>query len=235
MDYKIIKIKKKNNKYRTIYVPDLFLKKRLKKTNRRYLNKLVRQYDSKVAHGFIKKRSPITNALEHCGYKYTTCMDIENFFDSIELKHFENYVNKFINLHLSATLIDGHPRQGLPTSPNLANLATFSMDKAIVKQLQKISSEIKYTRYADDLALSYNDLSLRDRIVNKIIEIVEEFGFNINQSKTRTMVGRRIITGIGVDDKIHPTRRIKRKLRAAKHKNNQPQIRGLEEFIKLKH
>ena len=49
------------------------------------------------------------------------------------------------------------PRQGLPTSPAIANIAASDMDRLIVTFMQHNGASIMYTRYADDLTLSTND------------------------------------------------------------------------------
>lgn len=124
-----------------------------------------------------------------------------------------------------------------------------------------------YTRYADDLAFSFNFPDVVEMLMREVPRIVEKHGFRINPSKTHLQcakAGRRIITGVAVDSGVHPTREIKRRIRAAAHQsetgrltqrtermllsralsNKQSgaslramlvgQLRGLEEWAKLK-
>lgn len=62
--------------------------------------------------------------------------------------------------------------------------------------------------------------------------------FNLNHAKTRMQratSGRRIITGVAVDDKhVYPTRKHKRLLRAAKHSGNEASESGYREWLALK-
>ena len=94
-----------------------------------------------------------------------------------------------------------------------------------------------YTRYADDLTFSFNDQRLVAILKEAVPRIVAECGFVLNEKKTRLQCadyGRRMVTGIAVDDQVHPRRETKRRLRAAKHQGSAPQVCGLEEYCKLK-
>ncbi|MBO1996760.1 hypothetical protein J4714_12815 [Staphylococcus epidermidis] len=88
-------------------------------------------------------------------------MDLENFFDSIKPSMVSKYINEDV---IEKCFIDGAPRQGLPTSPAISCLAFISCDNKIIESIGKISDDIKYTRYADDLCLSFNDLSIKNSI-----------------------------------------------------------------------
>lgn len=232
---KIVKIpKKKRGEFRTIYIPNHEEKLTLKAMVGNIDQKVQKIAQPNIIHGFSKAKSPVTNAKSHCGFLYSTCFDLKDFFDTVKAEHLNGKLSKE---ELDVVLVDGSPRQGLPTSPAVANLAAVEMDKAIQKWIKKNGLHIVYTRYADDLTFSYNELSNKEILLSEIPKIISRCGFIVNPNKTRTMSsasGRRIITGIAVDDTIHPTRAVKRKLRAAQHQNNESSIAGLSEWCKLK-
>lgn len=231
----IIKVSKSNGKHRTIYAPMPEYKSSLRELVGR-LERKVRTHDrDNVIHGFVRYRSPATNALAHVGHAYTLSIDLQDFFDHVDATKCSGVLS---NDEAALVLVDGVARQGLPTSPSVANLAFMSADKAILKFIRKSSKNIVYTRYADDLTFSFDEPGLETTLLPKLREIVSRSGFRINESKTQLQsaaAGRRIITGYGVDDAgIHPTRAIKRKLRAALHQKKDNAARGLAEWCKCK-
>ena len=131
--------------------------------------------------------------------------------------------------------MNGRAPQGFSTSPFLANLAAITMDTKIVDRLA-IYDSLVYTRYADDLVVSFDDYSKYREIKRSVIQEVVASGFVVNERKTRLQSadnGRRIITGIGVDDfGIYPTRKTLKKLRAAGHQNNINSKHGLTAWSK---
>ena len=84
-------------------------------------------------------------------------------------------------------LANRHLPQGAPTSPALANLAAFRLDRRLANLAACVGAE--YTRYADDLAFSGNDELARraQRFARKVAAIVAEEGFDLNYRKTRIM------------------------------------------------
>jgi len=229
-----IQIPKKNGTFRIIYIPNKE-EKRVLRDVLVDLNNKQKKLCSDCIHGFMPGRSPVTNALSHIGFDYTTCFDLKDFFDTVKKEQVKKYLNK---QQLEICFVDGAPRQGLPTSPVVANLAAISLDDAIQKFIKKSNVECVYTRYADDLSFSYNRKEFKNKLLECIPNIISTNGFYVNNKKTRTLCaksGRRHITGVAVDYlNIYPTRNIKRKLRAAKHQNNYMQARGLLEWSKLK-
>lgn len=220
------KISKKNGKVRQIYVPNenlkLFLKSFLKNLENVYFSH--RTYD--CDHAFLKGRNCVTNASSHIKNRFVLTLDIEDFFENISKKMLEKY---FSNYLLDLMLVDDKIVQGYPTSPYLANIAMIEVDTLILNSLNNY--EIIYTRYADDLTFSFNNLALKDYIIATVVRILKVYDLKINSRKTKIQDkknGRAIITGIGVSMySIHPTRKTLKKIRAAKHQNNLLSMRGL--------
>lgn len=255
---KEIRIPKGNGKYRVIYSPDA----KRKEACRAYgqiCEKFIRDYHDKdnVKHGFMIGKSPVTNAIQHVGYAETLTFDLKDFFDTVtkEMLSGTGYYE------IESIWHNGHPVQGLPSSPAIANLAAAPMDNDIMQLRDggRFGPLFVYTRYADDLTFSFDLHWVEEMLRKEIPTIVSKHGFVINPDKTKLQkgsAGRRIITGVAVDHKgIYPTRYHKRKLRAATHQSYyklmsdpeylqfkesgklrkaQNSARGLEEWCKLK-
>jgi hypothetical protein len=101
---------------------------------------------------------------------------------------------------LSRRLATPHLPQGAPTSPALANLAAFSLDRRLTGLAAAVGA--RYTRYADDLVLS-SDHHLRTP-QTMIAQIAADEGFHVNAGKTRVMGRgtRQTVTGVVVN--AHP-------------------------------
>lgn len=125
--------------------------------------------------------------------------------------------------------------QGLPTSPMLANIAAAKMDWKLHEQ----SNSGCFTRYADDLTFSFFVIEGGEieEITSSVKEIVETCGFAVNEKKTKVQharAGRRVITGYSVSEAdVCATRKVRRKLRAAKHNGWSRKESGLTEFCRL--
>ncbi len=233
--FNLFYISKKNGKFRRIFS--------LYKEQKSQLRALIPQLESillkndlhKVSYAFIRNKNCVENAMQHIGYKYTVSMDLENFFESISRGHVTKYLNEDI---MDQCFISGAPQQGLPTSPLIANLAFLECDNAILLSLKKFNISSVYTRYADDLIVSLNNKQSIGKVIFLISNIVKNSGFKINKRKTKIQSaesGRRIITGIAIDEKeTHPTRKTLKKIRAARHQNNNSSLLGLLEWSKCK-
>ncbi len=233
--YKIIKLPKGGGQFRTLYAPSNTYKEQLISFLLDLQQKLHNADTDKSVHGFMRGRGPVTNALKHVGYKYTLSLDLQNFFDSVTLTMAEDYLN---DEQRSLCFIDGIARQGLPTSPLIANLAFLQVDKTIKEALAEIGAYVVYSRYADDLVFSFNNKELAETIETLVEKIVTDAGFVLNRKKTKLQSaknGRRMITGIGVGERhIYPSRKLKRKIRAAIHQKNKEQAFGLLSWAECK-
>lgn len=233
--YRVVRIPKGNGKSRLIYIPDQQTKKFLRGFLARIEEKLLELDKSKANFAFVKGRNPILNALQHVGFARTLSFDVENFFDSIQKHHIEGLLDEDILKHC---LVDGSPRQGLPTSPLIATIAFLSVDERIKAALNQLDIEYVYTRYADDLTISFDSHRDIGKIKFIVNQVVQSNGFRLNPAKTRSQSarnGRRVITGVAIDkDGVYPTRKTKKKLRAALHQGNLAGARGLREWSRCK-
>lgn len=235
MEYKISKIPKGNGQYRTIYIPSETLKKKLLGFIPK-LNKILDELDTHNSnYAFRIGKNCALNAFQHIGRRFVLSMDLENFFDSVSVAHVQGLIPKDI---IEACFINGNPKQGLPTSPAIATIAFLSCDKAIIEALKKLKIPATYTRYADDLIFSFDDISIRGKIQHLVRQVTANNNFRVNERKTKLQDlqnGRLVITGIATDSSgLHSTRRTKRKIRAAKHQGNHRSLQGLEEWSKCK-
>jgi RNA-directed DNA polymerase len=102
----------------------------------------------------------------------------------------------------AARLAGPHLPQGAPTSPALANLCAWRLDRRLAGLAHAL--RLTYTRYADDLAFS-GALSAHtaDGLAARVAAISAEEGYTVNHRKTRVMRAsqRQIVGGIVVNER----------------------------------
>jgi RNA-directed DNA polymerase len=122
--------------------------------------------------------------------------------------------------HLGRALATPHLPQGAPTSPALANLAAFGLDRRLTGLA--VALGLRYSRYADDLALSGPGLSGdRGRTLGAQAALIareEGFALNPRKSRLRTAARRQLITGVVVNAHPNLARDEYDRLRAALHR-----------------
>lgn len=123
------------------------------------------------------------------------------------------------DFRLRRRLAAPHLPQGAPTSPQLANLVAYALDRRLAAYAE--ASGACYTRYADDLSFSGGpDLARRSRAFTAGVgRIVGESGFRLNPAKTRSRrrSQRQVVTGIVVNEKTNLARPDVDRLKAALH------------------
>ena len=109
---------------------------------------------------------------------------------------------------LGRRLATPHLPQGAPTSPALANLAAFALDRRLSGLAAAL--DLTYTRYADDLTLSGGRRLGREagRLGTAIAAIAREEGFRVNDRKSTlaTRGRRQLVCGIVVNDRLNVAR-----------------------------
>jgi len=240
MTYREFTIKKKNGKTRRICAPSpallAYQRSKLPALSEKFLALEAATFNYPTMHGFVKNRNYVSAAVLHKNFKTTISLDITNFFDSVKVKDTSlEAVLSSMNIDIDkVTHKDGSLAQGFATSPAIANLALLAPMSKLDEALgQNFKFPFRLTVYADDIQVSidsenYVDILLIKSLVEKIFK---EHNLTVNQSKTRVhfaKYGNRRILGVQVGtDSISPNRRLKKKIRAARHQRNGPSLGGL--------
>ena len=232
--YRENKIPKRSGGLRELYIPIEPLKIIQKKIKNELLDCNI---PLSSTHAYCFSKSIITNASSHIGNSFMFKLDIKDFFpninservytvfDSFRLKNgsFEKNNSK---LELSPKIcryltrlcmFRGGLPQGAPTSPTLANLAARSMDLKLNEYTKNLN--INYTRYSDDMVFSSKS-PMQESAKDKIMDLVEASGFNINTKKIAYISNNRIkiVTGILVTNNgLRLPKKGRRELRSAYH------------------
>ena len=235
MTFREFYLMKKNGKKRRICAPSpellAYQRQLLPSLTTTFLELEFNATGQHIFHGFVKNRNCVTAALRHVGYAHTVCLDISNCFDSIYVRFLHPQVPYIYHPLLSHP--DGTLAQGFATSPILANMYLLKPIKLLMDTLDPLFPRFSLTVYADDIQISvpaesYEYLNL---IVEFAVQAFNQYGLTINPSKTRihhAKFGNRRILGIQVGQtSIHPTRKLRKKIRAARHQNNGASLGGL--------
>lgn len=214
--YEQFTIPKKNNGYRNISSPtekNLNILKCLKIL-------LEENYSpNKNSYGFEHMKSVKDNASNHISKELVINIDILNFFDSIKFEDIKRVIELNLNIKSSTASLfaylatithsdsddfkNRYLPQGSPCSPILSNLIFKNIDDEI--SLYSKSKGIEYSRYADDLTFSGNNIIKPGLFIKQIVILLEKNGFQINNKKTRYQYPnmRQEVTGIVVNEKCN--------------------------------
>lgn len=248
----------KGDSVRVIAAP----KPRLKEIQRRVLRHVLEPIPTHdAAHGCIKGRSVRTALAPHSGSHTVIRADLVTFFASIPAGRIWSLLRAaglpeavaYTLTGLVTTVVPNHllPRlpaerrhrlrmphlpQGAPTSPALANLVAYSLDRRLAGLAARFGA--RYTRYVDDLIFSGGPSlrNARSRFVAKVDEVVTSEGFGLNERKTVVLgaSGRQSALGAVLNDRPTAARRERDALRALLHNcavHGWPsQARGIDEF-----
>lgn len=197
--YRDFEIKKRSGGIRIISAPNPTLLR-----CQRWINGEILQHVPihSSAFGFVPGRSVIDNAKMHTLGSQLLGMDVKNFFPSIRIEAVEDtflgigYPPNVSLIMARLCCKDDKLPQGAPTSPAISNLVCRNMDKEIF-DLTSARSLI-YTRYADDISVSGDDLG--SDVLGKIAFILNSFGFSVNDEKTRISKkgSKKIVTGVSI-------------------------------------
>lgn len=194
-------------------------KSELKRIQRR-LDKLFKTvtYPS-TSHYGIPGRSNITNALEHNKPKVLLNLDLKDFFPSIRRERVyralveEQECSPLVSSLITrlVTVNDQLP-QGAPTSTDIANMVTFSLQRRL--NGLAIQWGYKFTSYADDL--SFSGKNYQEEFKSRIYLIIKDEKFALRNEKEliATKSGAQVVTGINITHSFGISREKRKKWRA---------------------
>ena len=197
--YRTFDVPKRRGGVREIEVPT----PALLQVQRWILDNILSQVGVHAAcHGFYKGKSIITNAAAHLGSKAMLKMDLADFFPSISLRRGLSVFMRLgyppnVSYYLSALCFrNGKLPQGAATSPALSNIVSKRMDTRLAGAANKLG--LIYTRYADDLFFSGEDIN--HDLLGLATGIIAAEGFSVNVSKTKFIKDneKKIVTGISI-------------------------------------
>lgn len=248
---KIMVIPKKNHKHRVVCAPSAKMKKILSVLYKNFLMPLeIGEEYADTVTAFRQDSGIAFNGMKHAGKDILISVDLSNFFHSVDYKmvriFLEKYYSSAASHHLANLMTLKMPEsvyklrgcfngkrkvcpQGYPTSPAMANLIGFDlldtpvMPKIISWIKENLNgAEITYTRYADDVTVSFNTTrenlkEAGEQAAHKLCEFIKTLTpFIINERKIKVMprTVRQYCCGVVVNEKINIMRSRYKKDRA---------------------
>ena len=216
INYTHHKIKKRKGSYRYIYAPS----EELKEFQNNLLKEFYKVKPHCAAHGFVPGKSIITNALPHVNKDYVLSLDIKNFFPKTKTPKVTQILTRWFpnqEEFLPFLVYKNHLPQGAPTSPYLANFALYDFDCNLTEMIKRFNGS--YTRYADDITVSWNKKIDVKILLSYINQELGKTNYFLSKRKTKLMNRnqRQKVTGIVVNKKLSIPREIKNSLRAYNH------------------
>lgn len=209
--YKVYDIPKRSGGFRTIAQPSYELK-----VIQRYLvdKKLSRFRVHRSATAYRKKGGIAKNARVHSKNDVLLKLDFVGFFPSLSVNDFRRFVKRSDGSIIEYSDINSYAKVlfwgmgtrrpiclsiGAPSSPVLSNILMFDIDEAVHSVARELG--VKYTRYADDIALSSDTVEKVLAAERRLISIVEKsvspkLVFNDKKRGLYLRGQRRTVTGL---------------------------------------
>ncbi|WP_193369580.1 reverse transcriptase domain-containing protein [Pelagibius marinus] len=243
--YRSFAIPKRGGGKRWIESPRIFLKV----TQRFVLHHILSgQPVHDTVHSFVpavqagELRNSITNARRHLAKPYVAKIDIKDFFGSLRGYLVDQAFQDTALLNADArrllsslcTRRNALP-QGAPTSPMISNLILRRFDENMARLCSEL--DLVYTRYADDITISgavREDVELAAWFARKGLT-GEPLTLPVNEDKSRILSAgqQQRVTGVIVNERGLPPRRMRRRVRAMFHQAALDPARLREERARL--
>lgn len=221
--YRVARVPKRSGGTRVLHVPS----DETKSLQRRILWRVLAGLEAhSAAYGFERARSIAHHAAQHVGRAVVLHFDVVDFFPTTRAGRVERMFLRLGWDREAATLLtrlvthEGGLPQGAPTSPRLSNLVNAGLDRDLTGRLAPIHG--RYTRYADDITVSFPADWSRcvERTKARVREELGRRGYAMHERRklsVRRRHERQVVTGLVVNEKVALPRWLRRRLRAARH------------------
>jgi hypothetical protein len=192
-----------------------------------------------ISHGFLRRRSIISNAQKHRARRHVFNIDLHDFFGSINFGRVRGFFiadRGFLLRPKIATILaqiacyNNALPQGSPCSPVISHLIGHILDIYLVRLASR--NGCTYSRYVDDLTFSTNASHFPEAIATKsstssntwnvgrrLSAAITNCGFQVNVNKTRMQYyrSRQEVTGLIVNKSVNVRSEYRRLVRAMVH------------------
>jgi hypothetical protein len=238
--YDVFQVPKKRGGHRTIHAPRATLKRVQRVLMQVYFNPLP---VNDCVGAYVLGRDMVYSVNKHVGKDVVISMDLSNFFGTTKRRWVREWLtslgyNDGVVLPMSGLLTVPFRRksgyvsyavpQGAPTSGIVTNhVAAARLDAPMLEFLAQTGlKRMAYTRYADDLTISFDGFlpkDIFDNLMRCIKLVVAESGYYLNNSKTRVATSRpgqpvpQRMLGMTINEKPNVPWEKKHQLRARVH------------------
>jgi len=229
IQYTEYNIPKASGGYRLISAPSDELKEMQKKIYDICLRFGAHAHDA--AYAYIKNRTCLNAMQKHrnANTKFFYKFDLHDFFPSCTMEVLSRQLKQVypfcmlsdetLNRVIEIATYNGALPQGSPLSPLLCNMVLLPFDWAMYYSIRHFNGV--YTRYADDILISFNDKKQLQFIKHIIKRHLPE-GLNLNDSKSRcgSIAGRNRNLGLVLNKEHNITIGHKKKMELKAKLNN---------------
>ena len=218
-DYPVLNLKEVSYnvfriKNRIIYEPCRKLKQA-----QRYIKKWVNMH-------YPLELSTHNSAKQHTGKKWVLKMDIKDFYGSVRYEYIQRIIQQTFYIYATEEIVNyltdivtvgKHLPVGAPTSAHIANACFLPLDKKIKEYSNR--HDVEYSRYMDDMTFSCNNKNILNSVEHYVSELIQQFGFKLNEKKTRYISSNKQqnILGIVVNKEVRTPKELRKKVRAMIH------------------